>query len=227
MRHTELRGSVIGAVVALAGLLAWPATGTAQLGVVGDPLPSPTGSAEPTATADAADATVVGQASGVRATTLGLLGGTTTVLADTGALEGTSDARGAGLVTGSVPSLLGAEALNATTIGWPDQVASEASVANLGLIVGGIGIFADFVMARATGLLGAAGSGSSLVENLSVNGVPISVTGQPNQTVSIPGGLLVINEQTVSGADTTVNALHATVFGVADVVIASATAGVQ
>jgi hypothetical protein len=225
MRHTEsLRGRVIAAVVAVAGLLAWPATGAAQLGVVGDLLASPTAGAEPT---DSADPTVVGQASGVRATTLGLLGGTTTVLADTGALEGTSDARGAGLVTGSVPALLGAEVLNATTIGWPDQVASEASLANLGLIVGGTGIFADFVMARATGVLGAAGSGSSVVENLSVNGVPISVTGQPNQTVSIPGGLLVINEQTVSGAGTTVNALHATVFGVADVVIASATAGVQ
>jgi len=35
----------------------------------------------------------------------------------------------------------------------------------------------------------------------------------------------VINEQIVSARSTTVNALHVTVFGVADVVVASATAG--
>jgi hypothetical protein len=202
MRHAEfLRGSVIAAVVAAAGLLAWPAVGAAQ--------------------------TAVGEATAVRATTDGLLGATTTVLADTGALAGTSDARDAALVTGSVPSLLGAEVLRAVTIGWPDQVASEASLADLGLTVGGTGISADFVMARAKAVLGADGSGSSLIVNLAINGVPIAVTGQPNQTVSIPGGQLVINEQTVSAAGTTVNALHATVFGVADVAIASATAGIE
>lgn len=202
MGHARsLRRSGIATVVVAAGLLAWPAAGAAQ--------------------------TVVGQASAVRATTNGLLGATTTVLADTGALGSTSDARDAALVTGSVPSLLGAEVLNAVTIGWPDEVASEASLANLGLTVGGTGIFADFVMARATALSEAAGNGSSLVDNLSINGVPISVTGQPNQTISIPGGYVVINEQTVSAAGTTVNALHATVFGVADVVIASATAGIR
>ena len=38
---------------------------------------------------------------------------------------------------------------------------------------------------------------------------------------------MVLNEQTVSSAGTTVNALHAVVTGVADVVVASATAGIQ
>jgi hypothetical protein len=37
----------------------------------------------------------------------------------------------------------------------------------------------------------------------------------------------VINEQAVSPASTAVNALHATVSGVADVVIGSAVAGIQ
>ncbi|PYQ12187.1 MAG: hypothetical protein DMF80_18760 [Acidobacteria bacterium] len=82
-------------------------------------------------------------------------------------------------------------------------------------------------MSTASASLGAAGSGSSLLANLSINGVPIDVTGEPNQTVSIPGGQVVINEQTVSAAGTTVNALHAIVSGVADVVVASATAGIQ
>lgn len=63
--------------------------------------------------------------------------------------------------------------------------------------------------------------------NLSINGVPVAVTGNPNQTIPIPGGQLVINEQRTSSAGTTVNAIHATVFGVADVVVASATAGIR
>jgi len=169
---------------------------------------------------------VTGNAGAARVTTLGL-GGATTVLADTGTLGGPADARDASLVTGSVPSVLNGEVLSAVTIGWPDQVASTASLANLGLNVGGVGISADFVMATATAVLGGAGSGTSLIDNLSIGGVPIAVTGAPNQTVPIPGGRVVVNEQTVTPAGTTVNALHATVLGVVDVVIASATAGIR
>jgi hypothetical protein len=188
-------------MVATAGLLIGPRAGAAQ--------------------------TVAGNASGARVTTLGLLGGTTTVLADTGSLAGTDDARDASQVTASVPSVLSGEVLHAVTIGWPDQVASEASLANLGLTVGGTGISADFVMARALAALGGGVSSGSLIDNLAIGGVPIAVTGEPNQTIAIPGGQVVINEQTVSADGTTVNALHARVSGVADVVIASATAGIR
>jgi hypothetical protein len=188
-------------MVATAGLLIGPRVGAAQ--------------------------TVAGNASGARVTTLGLLGGTTTVLADTGSLAGTDDARDASQVTASVPSVLSGEVLHAVTIGWPDQVASEASLANLGLTVGGTGISADFVMARALAALGGGVSSGSLIDNLAIGGVPIAVTGEPNQTIAIPGGQVVINEQTVSADGTTVNALHARVSGVADVVIASATAGIR
>jgi hypothetical protein len=194
------RRSVIALVVVTAGLLAWPRAGAAQ--------------------------TVVGNANAARVTTFGLFG-STTVLADTGLLGGTNDALGASQVTASVPSVLSAEVPSATTIGWPDQVASQASLASLSLTVGAIGISADFVMATATAVLGAAGSGTSLIDNLSIGGVPIAVTGAPNQTVPIPGGQVVINEQAVSAAGNTVNALHASVTGLADVVIASATAGIQ
>jgi hypothetical protein len=187
--------------IAVAGLLAWPASGAAQ--------------------------TVTGNAKAVRVATLGLLGGSTTTLANTGALADATDARGASQLVGTVPSLVSGEVLRAVTLGWPDQVASEASLANLGLLVGGTGISADFVQATATAALGAGGSGRSLVENLVINGVPIEVTGEPNQTIWIPGGQVVVNEQTVSGDRATVNALHARVLGVVDVVIASATAGIQ
>ncbi|HEX9237056.1 MAG TPA: choice-of-anchor P family protein [Actinomycetota bacterium] len=202
MRHTRsFRWSVFAAAVVGAGLLAWPAAGAAQ--------------------------TVVGDAKAVQATTFGLIGGTTTVLADTGWLSGPSDVLDASLITGDVPSLLSGEVLDAVTIGWPDQVVSQANLASLGLSVAGIPISADFVMATTTAPLGAAATGSSLIENLSINGVPIDVTGEPNQTISIPGGQVVLNEQTASPSGTTVNALHAVVSGVADVVVASATAGIQ
>jgi hypothetical protein len=106
-------------------------------------------------------------------------------------------------------------------------VASEASLANLGLSVGGTGISADFVMARALAALGAGISQGAIISNLRIGGMPIEVTGEPNQTVAIPGGQVVINEQTVSADGVTVNALHARVSGVSDVVIASATAGIR
>jgi len=202
MRQTgSFRRNVTALVVVTAGLLAWPRAGAAQ--------------------------TVAGNARAAGVTTFGLLGGTTTVLVDTGALASTVDAQDASSVTANVPSVLSGEVLNAVTIGWPDQVVSQASLGSLGLTVGGTGISADFVMATATAVLGAAGSGSSLIDNLSIGGVAIDVTGEANQTILIPGGQVVINEQTVSAAGTTVNALHATVSGVVDVVIGSATAGIQ
>ena len=202
MRQTQRLRTAIKAVAVVTALVAWPAAATAQ--------------------------TPVGSAEAARVTTFNLLtGASTTSLASTGALSGVNDARDASMLTGSVPAVLGAEVLRAATIGWADQAFSGASLANLGLSLAGIGISADFVGAEATAVLGALGRGVSFIDNLSVNGVPVPVTGAPNQVVSIPGGRLVINEQTVSMGQTTVNALRATVFGVSDVVVGSATAGVR
>src|SRR2546430_3582855 len=202
MRHTISYGSGLLAVAAIAAaLLVWPMAGEAQ--------------------------TVTGAAKAVQATVLGLLGGTTTVLADTGALGGPSDALHASALTGNVPSLLNGETLHATTISWPDQVASEASLTALTLSVAGTTLGADSVMARALAVLGGAGAGVSNIANLSINGVPIPVSGGPNQTIYIPGGRVVINEQQASLTSTVVNALHVVVYGIADVVIASASAGIH
>jgi len=200
MRPTGSFSGVLAVAAMLAALLAWPMASEAQ--------------------------TVTGRASAVKATVLGLLGGTTTVLADTGALAGSSDALQASALTGGVPALLTGETLHATTIGWPDQVVSRASLAALALTVAGTRIGADLISAQARAVLGAAGSGVSNIENLAINGVSIPVSGGPNQTVPIPGGLVVINEQQTSPTSTVVNALHVTVYGVADVVIGSATAGI-
>ena len=74
---------------------------------------------------------------------------------------------------------------------------------------------------------GLGSSGAVSISGLSINGLLIEVTGLPNQTVGIPGGQIVINEQQRSLGRTVVNALHVVVTGVADVTIGSATAGVQ
>ena len=215
MRQAGSRGSGLLAVAALgAVLLAWPIAGAAQLTGLVDTVTTPP--ADPaTGTPD-----LVG-------TVLGTTLGTTTVLAGTGTLVGgTSDALQASELAGDIPSLLRGEALHAVTIGWPDQVASEASLAALDLNVAGINIGADFVMARALAVFGDAGVGTSNIDNLSINGVPVLVTGDPNQTIEVPGGIMVINEQQISSDGATiVNALHAIISGVADVVVASATAG--
>ncbi|PYM64581.1 MAG: hypothetical protein DME11_13120, partial [Candidatus Rokuibacteriota bacterium] len=121
MQHTgSYRPGLVSGAVMVAVLLVWATASEAQ--------------------------TVTGKARAVKATVFSLLGGTTTVLADTGALGGTSDALQASAPTGNVPSLLTGEALHATTIGWPDQVASEASLAALTLRVAGTTIGADSVM---------------------------------------------------------------------------------
>jgi hypothetical protein len=197
MRHRNSFRLGLAAAV-LGGLLVWPAVGSAQL-----PLPVPT-------------------------PTVGTLSGATAVLGDTGTLvAGTSNVLQASGVTGGIPSLLTGETLHAVTIGYPDQIDSEASLAALALNVAGTSIGADFVMSRASAVVGSS-VGASNIDGLAINGVPIPVSGAPNQTIGIPGGLLVLNEQqSLPDGTLVVNALHAIVSGVADVAVASAMAGLS
>ncbi len=171
--------------------------------------------------------TVSGQARVARVSVVELTGTATTVLADTGTLSDSSDIRQASQVSGAVASLLRGGTLHATTIGWPDEVASEASMADLALTLAGTTIGADFVMSRVRAVQGSAASASSGLSGLTVNGVPVEVTGARNQTIAIPGGRIVINEQQTTSSGTVVNALHVVVTGIADVVIASASAGIR
>jgi hypothetical protein len=185
-------------------------------------------------TAARAKQSAQGEASAVqvtlpKSTSLGSAAGlpTTTTLADTGPLSDENSALDASMLTASVPSILNAETLSSSTISWPDEVDSVTSLGNLNLTVAGIPIRADLVMAEASQGLGTASSGDSIIEDLSINGVSTLVTGYPNQTVAIPGGRIIINEQTISSTGTAVvNALHVIIPGVANVIIASASAGI-
>ena len=168
-----------------------------------------------------------GQATAVRASVLG----NSANLSDTGPLPASGGALEANLLQGQVPGVLTAVVLHAATIGQGDRSRSEASTANVDLTVGGQHVTASFLMARAEAVCarnGAETSGSSDIADLTLNGQSISVSGQPNQTVLLPGGLgrIVINEQTSSPGAITVNALHVVVTGVADVIISSAHADI-
>ncbi len=173
--------------------------------------------------------TFSGQATVVQATVLGIK----TIISDTGPLPPSGGAQEASLLTASVPGLVTAEVSHASTVGQGDSSRSEASVANLNLTVGGNTIAADFLMSRAEAACAAgvaAATGSSEIVGLVINGQSIVVAGSPNQTIALPNGRVVINEQSssVSGnrADLSVNALHVVVNGVADVIISSAHADI-
>jgi len=200
-RAERLRSRFIGILVGIAGLLALPGVSAAQ--------------------------TITGQAAAAQATVFGLLGTNVLSFANTGTLSSPTDALQASQLSGNILGALTAEVPQATTIGYPDQVDSAASLANLALSIAGNAIRADFVNSEASTVLNGASSGTATLTNLSLNGAPVAVTGAPNQAVTLPGGQMVINEQQTSPGGIVVNALHVIVTGVADVVVGSAVASIQ
>ncbi len=137
--------------------------------------------------------------------------------------------------------LLSAEAVHATVVAQGNSSSAEASVASANLTVAGNTVQADLLRSQAQATCDGTGqasvSGSSEVAGLVINGQAITVSGQPNQRVDVPGLLrVVINEQSGSAngnrGDITVNALHVTAFDpvtgepLADVVISSSHADI-
>jgi len=168
-----------------------------------------------------------GRATVLQATLLGL---PSVVLVDAGPLPPSGGAEEASLLNANVPGLLTAEVLHATTVGQGNASRSEASVAEVSLTVAGNTISAGLLQARAAAVCnnGAAStSGSSEIAALSVNGQTIIVSGAPNQTVQLPVGEVIINEQSGGPGDITVNALHVIVPGVANVIVSSAHADIS
>jgi len=175
----------------------------------------------------ASAATYSGRATVVQATVLGLQ---PIILVDAGPLPPEGGADEKSLLDATVPGLLSVAVLHASTVGEGNHSRSEASVAQLFLAAGGNTISAGFLMARAEARCtngGATTSGRSEIADLKINDQSVVISGQPNQTISLPNGSVVINEQTSTGpGDITVNALHVVVNGVADVVVSSAHADI-
>jgi len=141
-----------------------------------------------------------------------------TIKAASGELPPTGGEVDASLLSGDIPGsatggvvALAAGTLHSVAVGL-DETDTETSMANVDLTVSGNGITSDFVMARSNASCGPAVAGSSQLQNLVINGQPITVTGNPNQTVSLPNGTATINEQTPAVAGSTaelrVVALH-------------------
>jgi hypothetical protein len=150
-------------------------------------------------------------------------------LVDAGPLPSSGGAEEKALLDASVPGLLTAEVLHAATSGQGSRSSSEASVAELSVTAGGHSVSAGFLMARAEAKCtdgSASVSGSSEIARLGIDDQTIVVSGEPNQTITLPYGRVIINEQQSAPGDITVNALHITVNGVADVVVASAHADI-
>lgn len=188
-----------------------------------------------TLSAQSNSTTFSGQATVVRANVVG----NEIVLVNAGPLPPEGGTAENSFLEEEVPGILMAEVLHASTVGQGHQSSSEASVANLYLTVGGNDILAGFLMARATAECNggtASVSGSSQIATLVINGQTIAMSGQPNQTINLPNGRVVINEQQafVAGGfgDITVNGLHVTISNpadgsvLADVVISSAHADI-
>ena len=207
-RKNHHRPATIAGALLLAslGLSSWPTAGQAQTTA----------------------STASGQASAAQVVLLGLLGtATSSSLASTG-ITGTNAESDVGQLTGSILSVLSGEGPNAATYSYADQVDSMASMGSVGLTLAGVTIAADSVVAEASQVLGGAGVGSASIDNLVINGIPVAVTGTPNQIIAIPGGRIVLNEQTISSTGSAVvNAMHVTLNGIADVVLASAHASIS
>jgi hypothetical protein len=156
-------------------------------------------------------------------------------LSDTGPLPSNGGSLSTSLLNATVPGLVGLHLLNADTQGVNSRTDSQASVALATITAAGIHITASILTSDASAACQGGQvslSGSSQIAALTVNGLSITVTGEPNQTVPLLVGSLVINEQIGStttnplGGDMLVNALHLRALGAVDVVISSSRAGI-
>jgi hypothetical protein len=158
-----------------------------------------------TAATSAAAATYGGDAVGAEVT-VSATG--TTIRAATGTLSISGGMADAALSVGDIPgsatggaASLAASALHSAIVGLGETTRAESSMGAIGLTVSGNQITSDFLMAQSAASCGPSVAGSSELVNLVINGQAITVTGEPNQTVSLPNGTVIINAQvpTVGG----------------------------
>src|SRR4051812_47588066 len=116
----------------------------------------------------------------------------TTIRAATGTVPISGGGAEAALLVGDVPGsatggvvALAAGEMHSGIVGL-DATRAEASMANAALTVSGNQINAAFILARSAASCGPATSGSSQVTSLVINNQSIPVTGNPNQTVTLP-----------------------------------------
>lgn len=217
---SSTRWKMAAGAAAVAAALGWAGLAQAQLSLPPLPcLPGLCGGGGGGGTVT----TLVGQASGATA----VVAGNVISLGDSGTLTDPSQPIGGGQAVGSIPGLLSAESLHSAAMAWTDQVASQASLSNLNLTLGGLGITADFLGSEALAIAGGARSGASAIEGLTIGGVAVPATGLPNQQVAVPGLSVILNEQTQTASGIVVNALRVrTLDGLTDVALGTSRAGI-
>lgn len=162
-----------------------------------------------------------------------------TTLSDTGPLPSSGGSVSNQLASVNIPPLVKLGLLTESATGGSNMASAQSSVADVSVNAAGINITASVLTANAAaqscGSVNPSVSGASIIAGLRVNGLPVTVTGAPNQTIPLIVGSLIINEQIGSVTSTScggsanmlVNALHLKVAGIADLVISSAQAGVS
>ena len=136
------------------------------------------------------------------------------------------------LATADIPGLLSTGVVETSASGTPTSTSSHARVDNILVTAGGNIITATQIISDAQASCSGNATGSSTIQNLSINGDPVNITGEPNQTVPIPGGKIIINAQKVTTSNggcvknITVTALRISLLGIADVSFATSQAGV-
>ena len=207
--QASIHRRILGAASLAALLSVWAAPGQAQLGG----LPLGGGGASQ----------LTGQAAAITTVVLGQV----TSVADTGTLASASQPLGTAVGSGGVGGLVSGVALTSATMGWTDQVVSQASLGNLAISVLGTGISADAIMSTAKAVSGAGASGITAIDGLTIGGVSVPVSGLPNQAISLPGLSVIVNEQTQTANGIIVNALRVrTLDGLTDIAVASSRAGI-
>jgi hypothetical protein len=160
-------------------------------------------------------------------------------ISDTGPLPSNGGSLSTQLLGVDLPNILQVGLLTESTTGGNNLASSQSSVANVNLTAAGITVTASVLTSNANAQACGSGNpsvgGASTIADLMVNGLRVTVTGAPNQTIPLIVGSLIINEQVSSvtnsscggSAKMAVNALHLKVAGIADVVISSSQAGVS
>jgi hypothetical protein len=160
--------------------------------------------------------------------------GVKTSVSDTGSVGASGGERHSSALTFRVPNLVAGEVAHATAFAKGNVSASEASMAGLHMTVGGNIVASSFMAAHAHVRCTATGvivSADPNIIGLTVNGQPVQISGKPNQTIPLPNGRIIINEQAKASTKTSghisVSALHIVIDGIADVALSEANAGIS
>jgi hypothetical protein len=156
-----------------------------------------------------------------------------TVLCDTGELPSgggsLSDfvANGSASVSGQVVAATSLDCA-ATAASAVTQCVSDVQGLTLDLAAGLFFTTVTAARVRTTGEAGCDGqTGGTVIDGLTIGGVEVTVTGEANQVVDIPGiATLVINEQVAGEGELTVNGLHLTLLGGVECIVACVNVGV-